>query len=299
MKHNISLDFAVLSTLISIFLFTCGYIYLDSYTYFWGFNQSTLGFTFQDYLIHGGANNLLSLLIIFVVFIFFSLYNALKEKDLYGSFHKAILGFTIGIFIFIYEVFVKFVLKFIFFNLSFLKKIILNFKPTMLFFALIGKNLIALTKFILRKSEPIIRDVVEKNKKAVNWEDKDESRLEAAQKDFMSHYYYLVIFYLIFIFILFYIINEGKNGKNEAIKHFNNTGNKQIILKNELLNDWLETKNLKIHYPVNAKVLLCGSNKCLVAIPNINIKNPQNYSIPTLNNYLIMTIDPSNYIILK
>ena len=102
-----------------------------------------------------------------------------------------------------------------------------------------------------------------------------------------------------FIFILFYIINAGKNGENEAIKNFNNTGSKQIILKNELLNEWLETKKLEIHYPVNAKILLCGSNKCLVAIPNINIKNPQYSSIPTLNNYLIMTIDTGNYIILK
>lgn len=300
MKQNIGLDFAVLSTIISIFLFTCGYIYLDSYTHFWGFNHSALGFSFQDYLIHGGANNILSLFVILVVFIAVSLINALREKDLYGSFYKVILGFVFGIFIFLYKISIKYILKAILKVLKTFKKLIFRYKPVLNCFAWIGKNLTLFLKDLVKKVGPSIVDTVEQSKKAVKWDNtKDAVNIEAAQKDLMSHYFYLVIFYLTFLFLLFYIVNERKVGSEEAAKHFNGVASKQIIFKSDLLNEWLKIKNFQVNYPIKAKVLLCGSNKCLIAIPSINVKNINSVSIPSTNNYFIMTIESNNYIILK
>lgn len=300
MKQSIGLDFAVLSTLISVFLFTCGYIYLDSYTYFWGFNQATLGFSFQDYLIHGGTNNLLSLFFILIIFLFVSLFNSLREKDLYSSFYKVLLGVCIGILIFVYELLIKHIVKFTFKMLKNIKNILFKIKPIFSFFALIGKNIVFVLKYFLSKIGPIVINSVDKTKEAIKWDNENDTvKLEAASKDINSHYFYLVVFYLTFLFLLFYIVNEGKIGNKEATTHFNSTPSKQIILKNELLNDWLKLKNFEINYPIKAKVLLCGSNKCLIAIPSINVKNINSESIPTHNNHYIMAIESNNYIVLK
>lgn len=302
MKHKLSIDFAILTSIISIFLFIGGYFYLDSYTDFFGYNQTSLGFSFQDYLIYGWINNLLTLFFIFVVFILISLVNTLQEKDLYESTSKIILGF----FIFTFLVFWKILSKFwIYIVLIFLISIsnyliLLIFLPLKKISIYLLKKLALILETIIDKLRPFFSPILQQVKETVDWKGEDEKQeVDNAMSIFSSHYIYFVLFYLIFIAVLIYVIYVGRVGTKEAQKDFSAQNFQNIIVKNELFNEWVKKRSFTINYPVSAKLLLCGSNKCLVGIPYSNIKNKKFETIPSQHNYLIMTVSPDQYIIIK
>lgn len=302
MKYTLSIDFAILTSLVSIFLFTCGYFYLDSYTNFFGFNHSSLGFSFQDYLIYGWVNNILTLFLIFVMFLIISLVNTLQEQDLYESISKIILGFIIFIFLVLWKIFSKIWIYIAILALMSISNylIFLIFLPLKQISIWFLKNIVNFLELIFNKLKPIFSPIFQQAKGSVNWESEtDSEKIENAKKVFSYHYVYLVLFYLLFFAVLLYVIYVGKLGKKEAEKEFSTQTYQNIIVKNELLNEWIAKKNFNLDFPSPAKLLICGSNKCLIGIPTSNIKNKKLESIPSKDNYLIMTIDPNQYIIIK
>lgn len=302
MKYKLSIDFAILSSIISIFLFTCGYIYLDSYTHFFGYNQSSLGFSFQDYLIYGWVNNLLTLFFIFVVFIVISLVNALQEQDVYESVSKIILGIFIFTFLIIWKLISKIWIYIAIILLICISKFLflLLFLPVKKILISILKAIAFILEKIIQKLSPFFSPIFVQAKKAVDWEDKkDKEKVDSAMNIFSFHYVYFALFYLMFIAVLIYVIYVGRVGEKEAQKEFSAQTFENVIVKNELLNEWITKKSFNINYPVSAKLLLCGSNKCLIGIPTSNIKNKNSETIPIHHNYLIMTVNPEQYIIIK
>jgi hypothetical protein len=302
MKHKLSIDFAILTSLISVFLFTSGYIYLDSYTHFFGFNHSAFGFSFQDYLIHGWANNIFSLFIIFVMFLIISLINTLQEQDLYESITKICLGIFTFIILLTWKI-ISYTWKYTtLFLLAYLSNylFLIFLMPLKKISIFVLKILFFFFEYIFNKSKPIFSPIFEQAKNTVDWKhESDSEKLDNAKKVFSYHYVYFVLFYLLFFSVLLYVVYVGKLGEKEAEKDFSNQSYRNIIVKNELLNEWITKKNFYLDFPSRTKLLLCGSNKCLIGIPISNLKNKNLESIPTRNNYLIMTVDPNQYIIMK
>lgn len=302
MKYKLSIDFAIITSLISIFLFTCGYFYLDSFTHFLGFSHTSLGFTFQDYLMYGWVHNIFSLFLVFVIFLIISIINALQEQDLYESIVKIIFGIIVFFSILLWRILYRLLRSIGLFlmmglNNSFLVKI---FRPTKHLIICLLKIFLRSKCFFVKKLRPKLSPIFKTTKQAVQWDNEnDQVKVSNAQKVFERHYWYLVLFYLLFLLALFHVIHNGKMGEKDAEKVFSNNSSSSIIMKNELLNEWMAKKNFSLESPVQAKLFLCGSSKCLVGIPNSSIKNKNYVAIPSKHNYIILTIDANQYIYLK
>lgn len=302
MKYKLSIDFAIITSLISIFLFTCGYFYLDSFTHFLGFSHTSLGFTFQDYLMYGWVHNIFSLFLVFVIFLIISIINALQEQDLYESIVKIIFGIIVFFSILLWRILYRLwrsIALFLIMGLNnyFLFIIFLPIKHIIIFLLKIFLRSIC---FVVKKLRPKLSPIFKTTKQFVKWDNEnDQVKVSNAQKVFERHYWYLVLFYLLFLTALFYVLHNGKTGKNDAEKAFSNNSSSSIIMKNELLNEWMAKKNFSLESPVQAKLFLCGSSKCLVGIPNSSIKNKNYFAIPSKHNYVILTIDANQYIYLK
>src|SRR5690606_13725446 len=87
------------------------------------------------------------------------------------------------------------------------------------------------------------------------------------------YYAYLVGFYILFFTFTFYVISIGKDARKEAENEFSSTKHNQIIIDDALITDWLEAKKLTITYPAKAKVIHCGTQKCLIALHTSNLKD--------------------------
>ncbi|OTG82179.1 hypothetical protein [Acinetobacter sp. ANC 4648] len=308
MKNRISFDFAVVSTLLSGFIFLCGFFYLDSYVGFFDYHQSALGFNFQDYLMYGWINSLTALSLCFIAFIVISLVNTLYQKDLYKSFIKGLVRILTFPFVFLYNLFIKwllirliYLLKIFFEILFYIALLPLKCKLIYKISAYLGSGIKFFLNFIVfnRLKSAFNKTLVETGKFTEWKETEDNQNMDLIAKDVIIHYFYLILFYLLLLVGLYFLINIGKNAQKQAITEFNNDKYSLLIIKDELIETWLTNKNYKINYPIKIKIILCGSQKCLIAIPFSEIKNPNPSQIILKTNFLVKTIDPNNYIVIK
>ncbi|MCS6738607.1 hypothetical protein NOM94_01875 [Acinetobacter baumannii] len=319
MKVNFSLDIAILTTMTTIFLYVGGYFYLEGLIYYYGFSHSVLGFNFQDYLMYGWINGMLGIFFCGIAFVIISFFNTIYKKNVYKSFFK--LATLLGTFFvfFIFNMTIGLILRLL--NYTYIKLINPLFKKLYYFlikkkffryfltfielasipFFILGLIFISVPiRFLLFLFKPALLESNEKAKKISKWNfEKDHKNIDLANNELMLHYCYLIVFYLIFLTFAFYNLKMYNNAEEQAIKSFNSSEFREIIIKDDVLESWLKIKNFNIDSPILAKVLFCGSTKCLIAIPSSQIKNVNHEQIPTKNNYYIKVIEPSNFIQIK
>lgn len=298
MKFNFSIDLALFTTIFTIFLFACGYFYYDGLISYYGFNQISLGLSIQDYLLYGWVHGMKGFIFGLIILIIVSLMHSIQQKNLYEVFVK----FLLVVFTFFVLAIVNFLFKkpytllcslalYIFNSLinSFLQTPLAYFGA---FVRRIGKKIGAYVK-------PALRDAAVTSEKIHRFDmTENDEKIKSVINDTSLYYFYLVGFYLIFAGFTLYVISIGNDGKHKAEERFNSTSHSRIILKDELLSQWTKDKGYVLSSPISAKIIFCGSEKCLIAIKTSNINYQNGATVLSKNNYLMKMVNVDSYILL-
>lgn len=299
MKLNFSFDIALFTTIFTIYLFACGYFYYDGIISYYGFNQVSLGISLQDYLMRGWISGLSGLFIGLLILVIAAIFHTVSEKHLYEAFIKVIFVFFTFIFLVIFNLIFKYPLLKIWGSLLWLFNYLISSRLQG-FFAAIGSFWINTGKKIIFFLKPIIKDSVDSAEKFHKFDIRENSdKIDQAIAHSGRYYIYLVCFYILFFSFVFYVISIGKDSQKLSEHIFNQTHHSQIIINDKLVSDWASEKRLNIDNPVTAKIIMCGTQKCLVAIKMSNLKYQNGSTLISNHNYLIKLIDPTSYVLLK
>ncbi|MEN8991500.1 hypothetical protein ABD624_05975 [Avibacterium paragallinarum] len=299
MKFNFSFDIALFTTIFTIYLFVCGYFYYDGLISYYGFNQVSLGISIQDYLMYGWVNGMSGLVVGFLILLLAALVHTVYQNNLYEVMIKFIF------------VFITFILLFIF-NLIFKRILVKLWQILLTIFiytinskiqkplSVVGLFWISLGQFTLNIIKPAAKDAIDSSEKFHNFEVIEHSeKIDKIVQSGGIYYAYLVGYYILFFTFTFYVISIGKDARKEAENEFNSTKHNQIIIDDALITDWLEAKKLTITYPAKAKVIHCGTQKCLIALHTSNLKDANGLTLNTKQNYLIKLVNTESYVELK
>ncbi|WP_151765983.1 hypothetical protein [Acinetobacter colistiniresistens] len=264
MKTNFSVDLAFFITAMSIFLFACGFFYINSYIGFYGYNPEILGYSFQNYLVIGGINGAQGICFILLILLAISLINGLRNKNILNSAGKAIAYIFTTLIVFIYNILYKSILRHIVIFFKFLFTEVRGFKHLYLLLRTIFKNLIKLFSFFFKSSLVEAHDY---SKESVDWNDNTDSKnIDNGLKELLTHYIYLVVVYVLLFSSVFYLSNIETEAKAEANERMKKAAIVDLIVKDEMLNEYFKIIKIENNEVLKAKILKCGPTNCLIAI---------------------------------
>lgn len=308
MKTNFSIDLAILFTALSIFVYACGYFYLENYVGFFSYTHQALGFNFQDYLIIGSLQGIGGILFSFVLLLLISLVNTLSNKNITKSFLKGIFYI---IFYFIFLVLNIFYYLSIFPIIFFLKKTLALIKLKFPFFSFLSKALfigsltvaLIVFLFIFQPFKFIFSKTHKLAKKEVNWSDTiDKTNIDNGIHEFLYYYGYLIASYLIVLTTVFYLSGIEKKGTEDAKSQFIKETINIIHIKDDSIDDLFKSNNLKKPKLLKVKFITCGTNKCIVLIESdkkITINFTKQGLVYFNNPYFYRLISNSDYTIIN
>lgn len=299
MKFNFSFDIAVFTTMFTIYLFVCGFFYYDGLISYYGFNHVSLGISIQDYLMYGWVSGMSGLVVGFLILLIATLVHTVYQNNLYEVMVKFIFVFFTFIFLFVFNLFFKkFLMELWQLLLSIFNTIVNSRMQKPL--SVLGHFWISIGRNILNFIKPAVKDAIDTSEKLHNFDVLENSeKIDKVVQSGGIYYAYLVGFYLLFFTFTFYVISIGKDARKEAEKIFNSTGYSQLIINDELISNWIKDKKLTISYPAKAKIILCGTQKCLIAIHTSNLKYESGLSLNTKQNYIMKLVNPDSYVSFK
>ncbi|EHU1703092.1 hypothetical protein A1Z17_RS05760 [Acinetobacter baumannii] len=296
MKTNFNVDLAFFLTAMSIFLFACGFFYINSYISYYGYNPEILGYSFQNYLVIGGLNGAQGICFILLILLAISLITGLKNKNILQSAGKALTYlFTIVIAFFcrfLYNIFIKYIIKaarYLFTQVPVFKHIYLFTRVILIFFA-------SLLSYVFK---PSLIEAHNFCRDSVDWDDSTDSKnIDMGLKELLSHYIYLIIVYALLFSSVFYLSNIENTAKKEAGEKLKTAQIVNLVIKDEVLNEYFKVFKIQNNEVVKAKILKCGPTNCLIAIDTDYLKSKdKDKDKAHFKNYIIKPISSTGYVL--
>ncbi|MHA3081684.1 hypothetical protein ACX1NX_00555 [Acinetobacter sp. ANC 5383] len=304
MKTNFSLDLTLILTILSIFTFSCGYFYINSYFSHLNYDQAILGLNLQEYMVAGGLRGMKGIIWFFLILLGISLINSIYNKSLNKTLEK-IISYTIAFpFVFLYHaIFIK-IFKAIYWILT--NVIIIKNLYTLL---------VTILRFIVKILAFIFRSTIVKTHHTIStgvvWDNRtDSDNASKFTTELLTHNFALVGILLVTLSALSFLINIEKTAKKDVVTHLNSNKNfVNILVKDDLLKEIKLVTPDKSNYRLG-KILYCGPTNCLIAFQRNNATLPlqdKNFSnLKTddqikrlLDKYIIKPIPNTGYVALS